>query len=516
MREGMEDGALVMGMLSTTDLFAGRYRLGPLVGQGGMSDVFSATDQDTGREVAVKVVRSLDPELARRLAQEARVHQGMAHPGLIELLHSGMADGSPYLVMEYVQGTTLAAALHHEPLSPRLTAKLGTMVAGALDYLHERGIVHRDVKPSNILLAADGRALLGDFGIARLLDSTAFTVPGTLLGTVAYMAPEQLEDHQVGPAADMWSLGIVLLECLTGRRVYEGMSSEVVARRLSGPVPVPGDLPAPWRVLLTGMFAHEPEQRLTGAQVASLLEAGAFATPWSLSAGTDTAVTAAAIPVDPTALVPVADPGTAPSSEPEPQAARRRAPTTGRRRRRRWLLVGAAAALVLIGGAVAYGMDARPSTDATANEVLPPVSTTDPSTTSTTSTTTTVVVTPASTLATLEGDVTSGMDDGTVPPGLGHSITDGAQQAVSAEAAGWPQQAANDLEQVAATIASNGPDGSGSLSGGESSTLQADLSALADALGLGAAGEAPTTTPTSVANGGPNVGHRHGHHGNYG
>ena len=257
-------------MVSVTELFAGRFRLGPLLGQGGMSDVYRAVDETSGETVAVKVVRSGDPELARRLAQEVRVHERMEHVGLVRLLDTGVADGQAYIVMELIEGATLAASLRAEPLGTRLTAKLGGILGSALAYVHAEGIVHRDVKPSNILLGADGRAVLGDFGIARLLDATTFTIDGTTIGTVSYMAPEQLEDHSVGPAADIWSLGIVLLECLTGRRVYEGTSSEIIARRLAAPVPLPADLPVPWKLLLSGMLDHRPEQRLDGGQVAAL------------------------------------------------------------------------------------------------------------------------------------------------------------------------------------------------------------------------------------------------------
>jgi len=367
-----------MDVISTTELFAGRYVLGPLVGQGGMSDVHRATDQETGQEVAVKLVRSDDPELARRLAMEARVHQGMENPGLIKLLHSGLVDRQPFLVMEYVEGTTLAAALRQEPLSARLTARLGSMVGDALAYMHTRGIVHRDVKPSNIMLAADGRALLGDFGIARLLDSTAHTLEGTTLGTVAYMAPEQLEDHQVGPAADVWSLGIVLLECLTGRPVFSGTSSEILARRLAGPVPLPRDLPVPWRILLTGMLDHGPEQRLTAGQVASLLLAPPFAVPWSppgRSEGESRAITA---PHDLTALapglgagmagatgtatMPAATPGTA--AMPATAAAAAPATLRGRGRARSgWVAAGILALAALVGG-LAYGLASSPAAHA--------------------------------------------------------------------------------------------------------------------------------------------------------
>jgi len=276
-------------MTSTTDLLDGRYRLVRLLGQGGMSDVYEAIDERSDTAVAIKFVRSADPELARRFAQEVRALGRVEHPGLVRLIGTGLAGDHAYLVMELVQGSTLAEALRHGPLGPERTAYLGASLAGALAYVHSRGVVHRDVKPSNILLHADGRAQLGDFGVARLLDASALTMAGTTLGTAAYMAPEQLEDHQVGAAADIWSLGMVLLECLTGHRVYEGSTAQVVAKRMAGPVPLPGDLPVPWKLLLSGMLDHRPGQRLEGADVAALLVTSPFRAAWSPSPSPDAA-----------------------------------------------------------------------------------------------------------------------------------------------------------------------------------------------------------------------------------
>ncbi|HEY1827880.1 MAG TPA: serine/threonine-protein kinase [Acidimicrobiales bacterium] len=526
-------------MVSTTDLFAGRFRLGVLLGQGGMSDVYRALDESRGGdEVAVKIVRSGDPELARRVAQEVKVHQQMAHEGLIRLLDTGVADGQAYIVMELVEGATLSASLRSGPLGARLTAKLGTILGGALDYVHSAGIVHRDVKPSNILLGNDGRALLGDFGIARFVDATTFTVDGTTIGTVAYMAPEQLEDHGVGPAADIWSLGMVLLECLTGRRIYEGTSAEIIARRLAGPVPLPGDLPVPWKLLLSGMLDHRPEQRLDGGQVASMLTSPAYSVPWTPDPESETGKVAPTAPLDLTALepgrqyqagatVPVAVAGAAAATAtaafgvpaagatqvapagvvpPPPAIARsdRHPP------RRVWpavlgVVIGLAAA-----GLVAYEIDqhtggAPPAAGTTTTTHAPATTTTSTSTTTTT-TTTTQPPTPSSTLGQLVADVTSGEQSGSVQQGIGQSLTQQAQQAVTDEQSGSPQQAATDLQQ-AATIISDGEQ-NGTISQASATTLQNDLNALASTLGLGAASQAPTTTTTAPGLIGP--AHKHG------
>ena len=188
------------------------------------------------------------------------------------------------------------------PLGAERTAQIGAALADGLAYAHGQGIVHRDVKPSNILMGSDGNARLGDFGIARLLDGSTLTVTGTTLGTAAYMAPEQIEDHQVGAAADVWSLGMVLLECLTGHRVYEGSPAEIVGRRRSGPVPVEPGLPVPWKLLLGGMLERRPDQRLDSAQVATLLATSPFREPWEGSAIHRLDPTAAMATATPTAI----------------------------------------------------------------------------------------------------------------------------------------------------------------------------------------------------------------------
>jgi serine/threonine protein kinase len=487
-------------MLSTSVLFAGRFRLGPLLGQGGMSDVYRAVDEQTGQPVALKIVRSGDPDLARRITQEVKVHQRMVHPGLIRLLDTGVADGQAYLVMELVEGVTLAASLRAEPLGARLTAKLGGLLGDALAYVHAEGIVHRDVKPSNIMLGADGRALLGDFGIARLLDSTAFTIDGTTLGTIAYMAPEQLENHQVGPPADIWSLGIVLLECLTGQRVYDGTSSEIIARRLAGPVPLPADLPVPWKLLLSGMLDHRPDQRLDGAGVSALLAAPVYAIPWTAAPAQTERV--GAVPLDLRALAS-GQPHTATLAPAEP------APPTRTTRRGVWA-VGLLALLALVAG-VTYALAHKPASPPPLAHQTSTTSTTPPTTS--TSTTSTTIPTAPSALAGLVQDVTSGVDAGTVNPGLGQQLTALAQQAVTDEAGGNAQQAADDLQQ-AATLIATGEQNNG-IASSEAPVLQGDLSTLASTLGLPAASTPETTTttttiaPTPV---GPPTGLGHHHH----
>ena len=294
--------------------------------------------------------------------------------------------------MEYVEGETLAAALRDGPLGPAAVADLGARLAATLAYVHSRGVVHRDVKPSNILRTANGEAWLGDFGIAQLHDATTMTMAGTTLGTVSYMAPEQLEDHTVGPGADIWSLGIVLLECLTGKRAYEGSPSEVVARRLVAPVPIPADLPTAWRLVLIGMLDHDAERRLSGTDVATLLSTPAFDTPWKPSRK-KTASSQLASPYDLTALMPgvvtaaLIDPdATLSASGTTALAASGDATMVARGQlkskppsshkwstgsRRWWITTGVVAALVALGIGLALGLGHSP-------RKTPPTSTTHP------------------------------------------------------------------------------------------------------------------------------------------
>jgi eukaryotic-like serine/threonine-protein kinase len=500
-------------MAPTTEILGGRYCLGRLLGQGAMSEVFEAVDERTGVAVAVKIVRSGDPDLARRMAQEARALELVEHPGLVRLLDTGSTDSKAYLVMELIDGSTLAAVLREGSLSPERTAAIGATLAEALASVHDQAIVHRDVKPSNILMTADGEVRLGDFGIARLLDASTLTVAGTTLGTAAYMAPEQLEDHQVGPGADIWSLGMVLLECLTGRRTYEGSPSEVVARRLAGPVPLPADLPVPWKLLLSGMLDHRPDQRLGGDEVAALLRTKPFRAPWARSRSPVTDRMAPTVPNDLTALAPGAGATAVLGSGIGTNDTRTSPPSvSGARRKRRWRLavLGAVVVAALCVGLI-LGLGSSPKTPRTPSAIDANSSKTRPPATTTTSTTTTTTLPSGPTaLAALVKDVASGESAGSVDPASGQSISNRAGQAIADETAGNANQAANDLQQAAMTIAIGVQ--SSKITEAEGATLQSDLSALSTAIGLGAAGAPPTTQPAVPGPGtGPGHGHGHGH-----
>lgn len=497
--------------LPATDL-AGHYRLEQLLGHGGMSDVYRAADTTGGPPVAVKLVRSTDPEFARRLTQEAAAVARLDHPGLVRVLDTGVHDGRPYLIMELVEGPTLAARLRRGPLPPDRCAALGSTLADALAYVHRQGIVHRDVKPANVLLGPGPRARLADFGIAQTLDASALTMTGTTLGTAAYMAPEQIEDHRVGPAADVWSLAAILYECLTGRRGYEGGAAEILARRLAGEAPPLDSLPTPWRMLLGAMLGHDPEQRPDAADVAEMLAAPAYARPWTppaeavippgpgAPAGNGAAPLAAAVAAaagaaadDAGATHTTAGPPTmigAPPLPPRPAPTRRGIGPAA-------IVVAVAVLLVaLLAWALAGASPARHRSTS--------------STTTSTSTTTTLSAGGAS--GALVRDVQAAEAAGTLSADAGRTILDQLGQALAAAAQGDAQGASTALGGIDDTIAAAAD--SGQASPTDASTLMADVATLAAVLNVPApTTTSPTTTgpPRPSGDGGPGgPGKKHG------
>ncbi len=258
-------------------LLAGRYRLGPRIGRGGMADVFRAEDTVLHRSVAVKVFRtdSAGPGEQRRIDTEVRMLASLSHPGLVTIFDAGTSgdpDESPFLIMELVTGPNLAHRLTRGPFSLEETASFGARLAGTLAYIHGRGIVHRDIKPANILFQAEAGPAsatpkLADFGIARLIDSTRITLDGTLIGTPNYLSPEQAEGQPGGTASDVYALGLVLIECLAGRPAFPGSGVEAAIARLHHPPSLPSGLDAGWSALLTAMTAREPSHRPAAADL---------------------------------------------------------------------------------------------------------------------------------------------------------------------------------------------------------------------------------------------------------
>ncbi|WP_440694599.1 serine/threonine-protein kinase [Clavibacter nebraskensis] len=266
-------------------LLAGRYRISGLLGRGGMATVYRAADETLGREVAVKVFAtdSADPGEVERQEGEVRMLAGLSHPGLVTLFDVGddvVADRVlAFIVMEIVDGTTLADRMKEGPLPGPEVARIGGILADALGYIHRRGVVHRDVKPANVLLATPeddepAAAKLTDFGIARLVDGTRLTSTGSIIGTVSYLSPEQALGEQVGAPTDVYALGLVLLECLTGRRTFPGTAAESTMARVVRDPEIPARLGTAWVDLLSRMTRRDPASRPTAREVAAELRTG--------------------------------------------------------------------------------------------------------------------------------------------------------------------------------------------------------------------------------------------------
>jgi hypothetical protein len=224
-------------------LLAGRYRIEELVGEGGMSRVYRARDEVLERLVAIKVLHEhfgRDPAYVERFRREARAIAKLAHPNIVTVIDRGEFDGRQFIVFEHVSGETLESLVEREaPLPVTRALTIAHQVARALAFAHDRGIVHRDVKPHNVLLAPEGAAKVTDFGIARSLEpDDTLTDAGTLLGTSHYIAPEQASGQPVDARSDQYSLGVVLYELLTGEVPYPGDNAMAVAmRHLRDPVP---------------------------------------------------------------------------------------------------------------------------------------------------------------------------------------------------------------------------------------------------------------------------------------
>jgi len=230
---------------------SGRYETSERLGSGGMSNVYKATDRILERTVAVKILAehlSDDERFVARFRREALAVAKLIHPNIVQVYDTGVDDGRHYIVMEYVEGRSGAQILQRQgPVEPEIAAEIGIQACAGLDYAHRRGIIHRDVKPGNLMVfggpVGGGEMIvkLTDFGIARAIEQTRITQVGSVVGTAAYLAPEQVRGEEATPATDVYALGVVLYQFLTGRLPYEGSSLAELAVRQQNEKPLPPD-----------------------------------------------------------------------------------------------------------------------------------------------------------------------------------------------------------------------------------------------------------------------------------
>jgi eukaryotic-like serine/threonine-protein kinase len=273
-----------MTVLAAGQHIADRYQLDRRIAVGGMGEVWEASDTRLGRSVAVKVLRpelTDDPEFLHRFRIEARTVASLDHSGIAGVHDYGEDEGpngrrTAWLVMELVRGEPLSTLIARGPLSTDETLRIIEEAAWALQAAHERGFVHRDVKPGNILVRTDGMVKLTDFGIAKAADAVPVTRSGMVMGTAHYIAPEQASGAEAGPAGDVYSLGIVGYECLAGHRPFRAESAVAVAMMQvrDQPPPLPASVPAHARELIEAVLVKDPNQRYaTGGEMAAAVAA---------------------------------------------------------------------------------------------------------------------------------------------------------------------------------------------------------------------------------------------------
>jgi len=253
-------------------VYGGRYQLKSRIAVGGMGEVWQAHDEVILRDVAIKILKPEymgDPSFIERFRTEARHAAMVNHEGIANVYDYGEDAGSAYLVMELVPGDSLAKILEREKqLPPEKVMDIVAQTARALFEAHEAGLVHRDIKPGNLLIAPDGRVKITDFGIARVADQVSLTATGQVMGTVQYLAPEQATGKPATPATDIYSLGIVAYEALAGRRPFTGDSQMAIAMAQINetPPPLPETIDARVQNLVMGCLAKKPNQRPESAK----------------------------------------------------------------------------------------------------------------------------------------------------------------------------------------------------------------------------------------------------------
>jgi serine/threonine-protein kinase len=261
-------------------VLSGRYETAERLGTGGMSNVYKATDRILERTVAVKILAehlSDDERFVARFRREALAVAKLIHPNIVQVYDTGVDEGRHYIVMEYVEGRSGAQILQRQgPVEPETAAEIGIQACAGLDYAHRRGIIHRDVKPGNLMIVGgpvgggEMTVKLTDFGIARAIEQTRITQVGSVVGTAAYLAPEQVRGEEATPATDVYALGVVLYQFLTGRLPYEGSSLAELAVRQQNEKPLPpstynGDVPETLGAAVLRALEGDPGRRYASA-----------------------------------------------------------------------------------------------------------------------------------------------------------------------------------------------------------------------------------------------------------
>ncbi len=258
-------------------VLGGRYELGRVIGRGGMGTVYDATDRRLDRRVAVKILRpdlAEQPRARRRFETEARAAAQLAHPNVVTVYDSGEDDGVPFLVMERLPGRTLADDLALGSLRIDRARELGLEILASLAAAHDAGIVHRDIKPGNVLLTTDGHAKVSDFGIAKAVDDSDQTQTADLVATVGYLAPERMGGEQASPRSDLYSVGVLLYEALSGRHAFTGDTPVAVMLAVEhGDVERLTNVPQPFATVVERAMARVPARRYQSArEMADALE----------------------------------------------------------------------------------------------------------------------------------------------------------------------------------------------------------------------------------------------------
>ncbi|WP_433434032.1 serine/threonine-protein kinase [Nonomuraea sp. CA-141351] len=354
-------------MVAQGTTLAGRYRLDTRIGAGGMGEVWRGEDIVLARTVAVKVLlpgRTEDPGFVARFQGEARAMATINHAGVVDVYDYGVSGDTVYLVMKFVDGEPLDRLLARlGRIPPQAAMELIAQAASALQAVHDQGIVHRDVKPGNLLVQRDGTLVLTDFGIARSDLANRLTDAGMVLGTAAYCAPEQAEGAPVTPAVDIYALGVVAYECLVGQRPFDGDSAVTIALKhiREAPPPLPAEIPPAVRTLVEVALSKDPARRYPTARAMS--EAAKAIASGQAPAVPEPVLTTGATMAPPVEAYQTGAHQARPQEETTTVADRR----GGSRRaakapRRTGLIAGIAAAVVLGAGATAIALTGMTTT----------------------------------------------------------------------------------------------------------------------------------------------------------